>query len=130
MTKPTVALVACVAALAGCLAWFGLRPTRADDTAGLKPLLRRPVALALVEDGRWLFAANRRAGTISVIDTTAARTVAEVSVGGKPADLVATPDTSSLLTVDEEAGELVVLDRKGSGLKVARRVKVSAASLR
>jgi YVTN family beta-propeller protein len=126
MTKPTVLVVACAAALAGCLAWFGSHPSRADSpgASGLKTLLRRPAALALADDGRWLFAANRRAGTISVIDTTAARTVAEMSVGGRPADLVATPDGARLLAVDEESGELVILDRNKAELKPAHRVKV------
>ncbi|HEX5268946.1 MAG TPA: cytochrome c peroxidase, partial [Gemmataceae bacterium] len=127
MTRTILPVVACAAALAACLAGVGARPTRANDDAApaLKPLLRRPAALALADDGQWLFAANRRAGTISVIDTAAARAVAEVGVGGRPADLVATPDGGRLLAVDEEAGELVILDRKGSDLKPVRRVKVS-----
>jgi YVTN family beta-propeller protein len=87
--------------------------------------LRRPVALALADDGKWLFAANQRAGTVSVIDPSAGRTVAEVSVGGRLADLAAMPDGTSLLAVDEEGGELAILSRQGSELKPARRVKVA-----
>jgi YVTN family beta-propeller protein len=113
MFKHTLALLVGVV-LAACVAW----------TAEVKPLLRRPVALALADDGRWLFTANRRAGTVSVIDTAAARTVAEASVGGRLADLVITPDGNHLLAVDEDAGELIRLDRKGSQLKPAQRVKV------
>jgi YVTN family beta-propeller protein len=127
MNKRIVPLVAFAAAIAGWLAWMGLHSTRAEAPAdsGLKPLLRQPAALALAEDGKWLFAANQRGGTVSVIDTAAARTVAEVRVGGRLADLVATPDGSRLLAVDEEAGELIILERKGGELKPARRVKVS-----
>jgi YVTN family beta-propeller protein len=127
MTRTLIPLVACAAALAACLAWVGSHTTRADDrsAAGLKPLLRRPVALALADDGKRLFVANQRGGTISVIDTAAARAVAEVSVGGRPADLVATPDGTHLIVVDQEAGELVIIDRKGAELAPARRVKVS-----
>jgi YVTN family beta-propeller protein len=127
MSKSTVPLIACATFFAGCLLGTASRPTRADGPASptLKTLLRRPVALALADDGKWLFVANERAGTISTIDTAAARVVAEVSVGGRPSDLVVTPDGSRLVAVDEEAGELIVLDRKGSEVKPARRLKVS-----
>src|SRR5207302_5717530 len=92
MAKHTLPLVACVVILAGGLARSGLYVTCAEDPAGsdLKPILRRPVALALADDGKWLFVANQRGGTISVIDTVP-KTVAWVRVGGKLADLVATP---------------------------------------
>jgi YVTN family beta-propeller protein len=126
MAKRTLPLVA-VAVLVACLAWNGLRTTRAEERAasGLKSLLRRPVALALAEDGKWLFAANQRSGSVSVIDAAAGRTIAEVSVGGRLADLVATPDGTSLVAVDEDGGELVLLRRTGSDLKPDGRLKVS-----
>jgi YVTN family beta-propeller protein len=103
--------------------WTG----RAEDGAGpgLKLRLRRPVALALADGGRWLFTANERAGSVSVIDTTRARTVAEVPLGGKISDLVATPDGSRLLAVDQAGGELLILSREGPKLKTAGRVKVA-----
>src|SRR5262249_36643314 len=113
MAKHTLALLVGVV-LAACLAW----------TAEVKSPPRRPVALALADDSRWLFAANRRAGTVSVIDTAAAKSVAEMSVGGQLADLVITPDGGHLLAVDEAAGELIRLKREGSQLKPAQRVKV------
>ncbi len=127
MAKRTLPLLAGAAVLTACLAWHGLRTTRADDSAGtrLKPALRRPVALVLADDGRWLFAANRRSGTVSVIDTRAGRTLGEVSVGGLLADLVGTPDGKQLLAVDEEGGELIRLDRNGAELKLAQRLKVA-----
>jgi YVTN family beta-propeller protein len=87
--------------------------------------LRRPVALALTDDGRWLFTANRNAGTISVIDTAQKKVTAEIAVGHLLADLAQMPDGRRLLAVDQRAGELVVLDRKESELRVAHRVKVS-----
>src|SRR4051794_25531366 len=102
MTKHMLPLLAC-AALAAALAWSGVPTIGAEEAAGpgLKPLLRRPVALALADDGKWLFTANQRGGSVSVIDTAAGRTVNEVAVGGQLADLVATPDGNRLLAVDE-----------------------------
>src|SRR5262245_63389927 len=77
--------------------------------------LRRPVGLALLDDGRWLFVGNRN-GSVAVIDTAAVRVVAEIPVGRTIADLVVTRDGTHLLAVDEEAGNLVVLRRSGAGL--------------
>jgi YVTN family beta-propeller protein len=104
--------------------------SRADESktkAALPASLRRPVALVLADDGKWLFAANRDSGSISVIDTTAKRTVAEVAAGRKLVDLAMTPDGRRLLAVDEEAGELVILARSGQRLETPQRVKVSPA---
>jgi YVTN family beta-propeller protein len=89
------------------------------------PGLRRPVAVVLTDDGRWLFTANRNAGTISVIDTAQKKVTAEIAVGHLLDDLARTPDGRRLVAVAERAGELVVLDRKESYLRVAHRVKVS-----
>src|SRR6516225_3894810 len=80
----------------------------ADAPAAGKARLRRPVALVLADDGKWLFAANQRSGTISVIDTAALRTVAEVEVGSQLTDLALTARGSRLLAVDEGAGEVVL----------------------
>jgi YVTN family beta-propeller protein len=126
MAKPSLPVVAIAAALAACFAWVGLRTTRAEDrpVPGLKPLVRRPVALALAGDGVRLFAANQRGGSISVVDIVTGHTTAELNVGGRLSDLVATPDGSRLLAVDEESGELVVLGRGDWEPKPERRVKV------
>src|SRR5690348_3046014 len=62
-----------------------------------RPCLRRPVALALADGGRWLFVANRRGGSVSVIDTASLRVAAEVPVGRGLADLAVTPDGSCLV---------------------------------
>src|SRR5262245_19171730 len=42
---------------------------------------RGPVSLILADDGKTLLAANRRAGSISIVDTMAGRVITEVSVG-------------------------------------------------
>jgi YVTN family beta-propeller protein len=90
-----------------------------------KPRLRRPVALVHTDNGKWLFVANQRAGSISVIDTSTLKATAEVEVGRRLADLVATPDGRYLLAVDEEADELILLSCRGSALEVTHRLSVS-----
>jgi YVTN family beta-propeller protein len=110
----------CAACVGTVLA--GLTPGRPPNQPA-RSGLRRPVALALADSGRWLFVGNRN-GSIAVIDTAAARVVEGLRVGRTVADLVATPDGTHLLAVDEEAGELVVLRRSGAGLKMARRLAI------
>jgi YVTN family beta-propeller protein len=86
-----------------------------------KPGLRRPVALALLEDGKRLVVANRD-GSVTALDTQKLRPAAEAAVGRRLSDLVATADGRSLLATDEEAGELIVLS---AGLEVVHRVAVA-----
>jgi len=113
-------ILVCAACVGALLVGLTLgRPPNEPARSGL----RRPVALALADAGRWLFVGNRN-GSVAVIDTAAGRVVADIPVGRTVADLVAMPDGMHLLAVDEEAGELVVLRRDGAGLKVSRRLAV------
>jgi DNA-binding beta-propeller fold protein YncE/mono/diheme cytochrome c family protein len=101
--------------------------------AGEKPLLkdaaqlRRPVAMVLAEGGKWLLTANRKSGSLSVIDTAAGKVLDELAVGRQLADLAMTPDEKRLLALDEQAGELIVLSRSGAKLQVLNRIAVSAS---
>jgi DNA-binding beta-propeller fold protein YncE len=88
--------------------------------------LRRPVALVLSDDGKWLFTANERSGSISVLDGVGRKTINEFPVGRKLADLSAAPGGSYLVTVDEEANELLLLDRRDAALRIVERLKVAA----
>jgi YVTN family beta-propeller protein len=100
---------------------------RSAPAPRLKTALRNPVALAQSDDGRWLYTANRRSGTISVIDATALKVVREVDVGRRLADLTSTPDGRYLLAADEAGDALIGLQRKGSELEPAYRQKVARA---
>jgi YVTN family beta-propeller protein len=86
---------------------------------------RRPVALALADDGKWLYVANQGRGSIAAIDTSSLRVAAEAEIGRQLADLEITPDGSHLVTVDEHAGELILLRRHGPQLETALRMEVS-----
>ncbi len=97
----------------------------ADDRAVLERALRRPIALAQSKDGRWLFVANQRSGSISVIDLPNMRVEVELVVGRRLADLAISDDGANLVAVDEEAGELIMLDGQGSKLAPRRRLKIS-----
>lgn len=126
MSRGFVARLALVGVLLGgllpaMLRGDGVRPADAPG-ADLHPVPRRPVALAVA--GRWLFVANQRSGTVSVIDTAALRVTGEVPVGRAPSDLAVTPDGTTLVVTDRDAGELVVLRRRGSRLDAPTRVPV------
>jgi YVTN family beta-propeller protein len=90
----------------------------------MTPQFRRPAALAIAADGRWLFTANRRNGTVSVLDTETARCVGEVEVGRGLADLALTPDGRRLIAADEVGNAVYVLARDGPRLRAVRRVPV------
>jgi YVTN family beta-propeller protein len=112
--------------LLGGLLLGGLEsPARVLPKEEAEPRLRRPVALVLADNGSWLFVANRRSGSISVIDTSTQQTTAEVAVGRSLADLVMSPNGRQLLAVDEEARELILLSRQGSTLSVVHRLPVA-----
>ena len=90
------------------------------------PLVASPaVAMVQSKDGKWLFTANQRSGSISTIDLTANRVTGEVTVGQKLADLAITPDNANLVAIDEGAGELIVLGTQGPALTVKHRLKLS-----
>jgi DNA-binding beta-propeller fold protein YncE/mono/diheme cytochrome c family protein len=100
------------------------RPSASSSSVGAKPRLRRPIAMALSNDGRRLFVANR-SGSLSMLDTSERRLAGEIIVGKSLADLTATSD-GRLLAVDEGAGELIVLSTKDDSPRVIRRIPVPA----
>ena len=126
---PVLALV--LAAGLGALALSGLFWTQARNPAPepptLQPLLRRPIALVLADQGKWLFTGNQGSGTITAIDTAGCRLVAEAAVGQRLSDLAAMPCGHELVAVDEAADELILLRREGPSLEVVQRLKVSPA---
>jgi YVTN family beta-propeller protein len=112
--------VAIVACLFGCL-----QASAAAEDQTLATHVRRPVALALSPEGKWLYVANRDSGTVSTIDVEQRTVVAETEVGQRLSDLVAVPGTSRLLAADEQAHEIVLLDVSGDDLNVQHRLPVS-----
>ncbi len=128
MVRPSLIRVAPTALLVAGLsitAWHGARSGEPDADSSQLRRLRQPVALVLIDGGKTLLAANRRSGSVSVVDTTARRVIAECTVGRGLADLSALPGGRHLLVVDQAASELLLLtyrDRliaRAGGLKVA-----------
>jgi YVTN family beta-propeller protein len=97
------------------------RVARSEEA--LRPQLRRPAALAESSDGKWLYVANRRSGSVSAIDVAGRKAVAEFNVGGTLADLTAVED--HLLAVDESRHALILLHVDGAAIATAARLKVS-----
>ena len=101
-------------------------PLAGEQVSGERQLrFRGPAALVLVDDGKLLLTANRRSGSISVIDTTAGRAIDEISIGKKLSGLVAIPGRDILLAIDEEAHEVILVHRKGRKLTVVARLPVA-----
>ncbi|MDA1162258.1 MAG: YVTN family beta-propeller domain-containing protein, partial [Planctomycetota bacterium] len=75
-------------------------PAMVVQVFGAAPALRvqhrRPAAAAMLQDGRVLCVANRRSGTLSLIDTVQ-WTVSEKQIGQELSDIVSLPDGNELL---------------------------------
>jgi YVTN family beta-propeller protein len=94
-------------------------PSKAEETRS-----RRPVALAVSPDGSRLFVANRRSGSLSVVDLKSGRVVSEQDVGKGLAALALLPD-GRVLAVDRDGNGLIVLKVGDSGLAIESRVPVA-----
>jgi YVTN family beta-propeller protein len=102
-------------------------PEGSDDSGvSLTTQRRQPVALALADDGKRLFAANRRSGSVSIIDPSSRRVIGENPVGRRLSDLAVAPGGDYLLATDEGANELILLRRDRQGIRPVSRLKVGA----
>ena len=131
LLRLTTALCLAIAAIALAALASGTPADARHDPNGAKekanqPRLRHPVALAFA--GGRLFTANRRAGSVSVVNADRMKVVEEVNVGGLPSDLAATPDGRSLLLANESAGEIVRLAvNKDGSPRVAGHLRVGTS---
>jgi YVTN family beta-propeller protein len=85
---------------------------------------RSPIALALSADGTRLLTANQTAGTVSLIDTRAARLLDEVKTGDKPSGVALSKDGHRGAVTHWYGYDLGVLEIKGDKIDVAGRVEV------
>jgi YVTN family beta-propeller protein len=123
-----VAMVVGLAALLAESSACGLDPRRTGPVAAR---IRQPVALALVDNGKSLLVANRRSGTISLIDLHAPKpAVREWKIGRGLNDLAALPDGRHLLAVDEEDDELILLRYHDGSVQSVAHLPVSADPVR
>jgi len=84
---------------------------------------RHPIAAELSPNEDYLYAANQRSGTLSVLDCAANQVVGEVEVGERLSDLTASPQ-GVLLATDEANHQLVVLSANGATIDVRQRLAV------
>jgi hypothetical protein len=100
----------------------------ASTVLAAKPTLlvqhRRPAALALLDEGRSLCVANRRSGTVSLVDIER-RTVTEKQIGQQLSDVVVLPGSSELLVSDFAGGSVIVLRHAAGRVDVADRIDVA-----
>lgn len=85
---------------------------------------RRPVALVASPDGSRLFVANRRSGSVSIVDWNEGRVEAEFDVAKGLADLASWRD-GRLLAVDREGNALVVLKAGEGSIEVEATLPVA-----
>lgn len=86
---------------------------------------RGPAAVIVSADGQHVLTANRRNGTISIIDPAEQRVKSETAVGKKLSSIATIPGTSLLLATDETDHALVLISRQGEQLKVLARLRVA-----
>jgi YVTN family beta-propeller protein len=99
-----------------------------SDRAGaaLPTQRRQPVALVLADDGKQLFAANQRSGSLSIIDPSSRRVITEIPVGRRLSDLAVASGGEYLLATDEGANELILLRRDRQRITPVSRLQVGA----
>lgn len=100
-----------------------------DEASGqiAAAMLRQPVDAVAIGDGR-VVVANRRSGSLAVIDPAAGRVLGESRVGAGPvsvADLGRTGDVSHLLVCDERAGGLILVEVAGNEIRVVSRREIA-----
>jgi cytochrome c peroxidase len=121
----------CVAALVFASAQSLARLSASDSPLTLSKRPRQPVALTVIDGGKTLIVANRRSGSVSLIDAAKRCVEAEYDIGRGLSDLVALPDNAHLLVLDQVDDEVVLIGHDGErALKVIKRIKVSRDPIR
>ena len=95
----------CQAVLLCCLSLASAHLCQAADDPILARHLRRPVAMA--KAGGRLVVANRRSGTVTLIDRRSHRVVREIEAGRALSDVVALPGSDVVLVTDEAGHQLL-----------------------
>jgi YVTN family beta-propeller protein len=109
---------------------FLQRIANGERQAATTARIRRPVALVLADDGKRLLVANRKSGSISVIDTETRVVRAEYPVGGGLSALASMPDGRHLLALDQPCGKVLLLAQRGDSIDVRQAIAVSPDPVR
>ena len=95
-----------------------------------KAQFRRPIAAVLLEADGILAVANRRSGTISLVNLKDGAIANEVSVGKRLSDLTALPKSARFLASDEKSHELLLLKYDQKNISVESRLRVNPYPIR
>jgi YVTN family beta-propeller protein len=71
---------------------------------------RSPLALAVSPDGQLLYAADRTAECVAVVDLAAGKWLADIAVGGEPWGLALSADGQTLYVARRKAGTVALID--------------------
>lgn len=129
MILPTIRRAMGALGLAG-LVMLASAASAADRPDSPARRFRQPVALAIVDGGKTMLAANARSGSLSIVDAGNRRVVAESDIGRGLSDLAALPDGRHLLAVDRTAGELLLVEYRDRAARVVGRVAVAPDPVR
>lgn len=92
-----------------------------------RPQFRRPVAAAWLEPGRLLLTANRRSGTLTVVDVERGAVLDEFVVGERLSALAPLPDPRRFVVADDRTHELIIVHFDAENrLHIDGRATVSA----
>ena len=87
--------------------------------------VRRPVDIVNVPGEQQLLVANRRSGSISVLDAVRRKVIDEIRVGQQLSALAGVPGSQCVLATDEAAHQLIGLKWNGTRVQVLWRLPVS-----
>ena len=93
----------------------------ADDR--LPPRFRRPIALTWIEP-HLVATANHRSGSVSLVDLSRGVVTDEIVVGRQLSDICAL-DSNTILTLDSQQHELIVLTRTAGQWQASSRTPVA-----
>jgi len=121
-----VAAMAAAAVLVGVpVSLMASEPAIAADSSLDEPIWRQPVGIASAPDGRFLYVANRKSGSVTVVDIATEKVAARFRVGGRPEGL-ARAATGRLAIPDSQLDRLVVLDVHDAELRAHRTIATGA----
>ena len=86
---------------------------------------RRPTACALSHDACTLYVANRRSGTLSLINLPRSEVIGEYKLDGTAADLKLLPESEILALADSRNNELRLIDVSTVSPRITQRVSVA-----
>jgi len=97
--------------------WMGRAESQSSKSA-----YRSPLCVALSPDGGRLYASDRTAGKVVVIDTAQGKKVSEIGVQGQPVGVALSADGNTLYVAEYGAGTVAAIDTRSG--KVGKRAKV------